>query len=160
MAILNWLKKGGAFISGGDKKKSEDGRDQWPNRAAFLLASVGGAIGQGNIIRYPSQVFNNVGKSTCYVVAIGTKILKVISCRAPMVYSVPHVHFHSRHSRPDPGGIFWPSVSRWHYRCLQPSQSPNKRRWTGFHFCQRCGCGVLCDHLGKLVVFIYFGKLC
>ncbi|KAK5167527.1 uncharacterized protein LTR77_007226 [Saxophila tyrrhenica] len=42
-------------------KKNEDGRDQWPSRTAFLLASVGGAIGQGNIIRFPSQVFNNIG---------------------------------------------------------------------------------------------------
>lgn len=64
MAIINWLKKAGRFFSGGEKKVSEDGRDQWPNRAAFLLASVGGAIGQGNIIRYPSQVFNNIGKPT------------------------------------------------------------------------------------------------
>jgi len=63
MAILNWLKKAGRLFSGGEKKVSEDGRDQWPNRAAFLLASVGGAIGQGNIIRYPSQVFNNIGES-------------------------------------------------------------------------------------------------
>lgn len=37
-------------------KQSDDGRDQWPSRTAFLLASVGGAVGQGNIIRYPSQV--------------------------------------------------------------------------------------------------------
>jgi len=37
-------------------QQSEDGRDQWPSRTAFLLAAVGGAIGQGNIIRYPSQV--------------------------------------------------------------------------------------------------------
>lgn len=39
-----------------ENKKSEDGRDQWPSRPAYLLAAVGGAIGQGNIIRYPSQV--------------------------------------------------------------------------------------------------------
>ena len=59
-------------------EQSEDGRDQWPSRTAFLLAAVGGmqalplltiprrkakadshvagAVGQGNIIRYPSQV--------------------------------------------------------------------------------------------------------
>ncbi|KAL9027713.1 MAG: hypothetical protein Q9196_003808 [Gyalolechia fulgens] len=48
-------------LTPGKGKKSEDGRDQWPSRAAFLLASMGGAIGQGNIIRYPSQVFNNIG---------------------------------------------------------------------------------------------------
>merc|ERR1711939_545345 len=43
------------------KKTSEDGRDQWPSRTAFILAAAGGAIGQGNIIRFPSQVFNNIG---------------------------------------------------------------------------------------------------
>jgi len=42
-------------------KSSDDGRDQWPSRTAFLLAAAGGAIGQGNIIRFPSQVFNNIG---------------------------------------------------------------------------------------------------
>lgn len=51
-------------LFGSNKKKSDDGRDQWPSRTAFLLASVGGAVGQGNIIRYPSQVFNNVGTSS------------------------------------------------------------------------------------------------
>ncbi|KAI7105533.1 SNF-domain-containing protein [Hortaea werneckii] len=61
MAITNWLKKAGSFFTSSKAKKSEDGRDQWPSRTAFLLASVGGAVGQGNIIRYPSQVFNNIG---------------------------------------------------------------------------------------------------
>lgn len=42
-------------------KKSDDGRDQWPSRTAFILASVGGAVGMGNIIRFPSAVFNNFG---------------------------------------------------------------------------------------------------
>ncbi|KAL3959174.1 hypothetical protein ACCO45_007336 [Purpureocillium lilacinum] len=41
--------------------KSADGRDQWPSRAAFLLASMGGCAGMGNLLRYPSQVFNNHG---------------------------------------------------------------------------------------------------
>ncbi|KAL8967337.1 MAG: hypothetical protein Q9183_002966 [Haloplaca sp. 2 TL-2023] len=49
------------LFSSDNNKKSEDGRDQWPSRTGFLLASMGGAIGQGNIIRFPSQVFNNVG---------------------------------------------------------------------------------------------------
>lgn len=49
-----------------ETKKSDDGRDQWPSRTAFLLASLGGAVGQGNIIRYPSQVFNNVGLQVRY----------------------------------------------------------------------------------------------
>jgi solute carrier family 6 (neurotransmitter transporter, GABA) member 1 len=41
--------------------KSDDGRDQWPSRAAFLLASMGGCAGMGNLLRYPSQVYNNYG---------------------------------------------------------------------------------------------------
>lgn len=41
--------------------KSADGRDQWPSRAAFLLAAMGGCAGMGNLLRYPSQVFNNNG---------------------------------------------------------------------------------------------------
>ncbi|KAJ2974806.1 hypothetical protein NUW58_g8539 [Xylaria curta] len=41
--------------------KSEDGRDQWPSRTAFLLAAMGGCAGQGNLIRYPSVVYNNYG---------------------------------------------------------------------------------------------------
>lgn len=42
-------------------QKSEDGRDQWGSRASFVLAAMGGAIGLGNLLRYPSQVFNNHG---------------------------------------------------------------------------------------------------
>ena len=42
-------------------KKTEDGRDQWGSRAGYVLASMGGAIGFGNLLRYPSQVFNNNG---------------------------------------------------------------------------------------------------
>lgn len=42
-------------------KKSEDGRDQWGTRAGFVLAAMGGAVGLGNLLRYPSQVFNNHG---------------------------------------------------------------------------------------------------
>ncbi|KAK0383257.1 hypothetical protein NLU13_9170 [Sarocladium strictum] len=42
-------------------QKAEDGRDQWPSRTAFLLASLSGVIGMGNFLRYPSTVFNNNG---------------------------------------------------------------------------------------------------
>ena len=42
-------------------KQSEDGRDQWPSRTSYVLASMGGAIGFGNLLRFPSQVFNNNG---------------------------------------------------------------------------------------------------
>ena len=68
----------------GKGNKSEDGRDQWPSRTAFLLASLGGAVGQGNIIRYPSQVFNNIGLQwfipyllAIFVLAIPGLILEV-----------------------------------------------------------------------------------
>ncbi|KAG5970958.1 hypothetical protein E4U58_000428 [Claviceps cyperi] len=42
-------------------QKSSDGRDQWCSRTAFLLAAMGGCAGMGNLLRYPSQVFNNHG---------------------------------------------------------------------------------------------------
>lgn len=41
--------------------KSDDGRDQWPSRASFLLAAMGGCAGMGNLIRYPSVFYNNAG---------------------------------------------------------------------------------------------------
>ncbi|KAH9436226.1 hypothetical protein MCOR02_005134 [Pyricularia oryzae] len=41
--------------------KADDGRDVWPSRAAFLLASMGGCAGMGNLLRYPSTVYNNYG---------------------------------------------------------------------------------------------------
>ncbi|KAM0718864.1 hypothetical protein Q7P37_005936 [Cladosporium fusiforme] len=41
--------------------KGPDGRDQWPSRTAFILASLSGVIGMGNFLRYPSTVFNNHG---------------------------------------------------------------------------------------------------
>ncbi|KAL8850120.1 MAG: hypothetical protein Q9221_004937 [Calogaya cf. arnoldii] len=44
-----------------DAKKEEDGRDKWPSRASFILAAMGGAIGLGNLLRYPSVVFANNG---------------------------------------------------------------------------------------------------
>lgn len=44
-----------------EPEKAEDGRDQWPSRAAFLLAAMGGCAGQGNLLRYPSVVYNNYG---------------------------------------------------------------------------------------------------
>ena len=60
--------------------KSEDGRDQWPSRTAFILASLGGAVGQGNIIRYPSQVFNNIGLQWFipYLIAIAILAIPIL----------------------------------------------------------------------------------
>lgn len=37
------------------EKKTEDGRDQWGSRTSYVLASMGGAVGFGNLLRYPSQ---------------------------------------------------------------------------------------------------------
>lgn len=52
--VKGWLYKD-------QSKKSQDGRDQWSSRSAYVLASMGGAVGFGNMLRYPSQVFNNNG---------------------------------------------------------------------------------------------------
>lgn len=58
--VLGIFRKIAGFIAP-EPKKSEDGRDQWPSRAAFLLAAMGGCAGMGNLLRYPSQTFNNHG---------------------------------------------------------------------------------------------------
>lgn len=75
--ILNALKPS-------PKTDDSDGRDQWPSRASFILASAGGAIGMGNIIRYPSQVFNNHGLQwfvpyllAIFLIAIPTLMLEI-----------------------------------------------------------------------------------
>ena len=57
---MNVLRKVGSWVAP-PPKQAEDGRDQWPSRAAYLLASCGGAVGMGNMLRYPSQVYNNNG---------------------------------------------------------------------------------------------------
>lgn len=64
--------------------KSADGRDQWPSRTAFLLAAMGGCAGQGNLIRYPSVVYNNYGLqwfipylSAIFLVAIPALVLEI-----------------------------------------------------------------------------------
>lgn len=57
---METLKKIGLWIAP-PPNKSDDGRDQWPSRASFLLAAMGGCAGMGNLIRYPSQVYNNNG---------------------------------------------------------------------------------------------------
>ncbi|KAI0539906.1 sodium-dependent noradrenaline transporter [Xylaria digitata] len=64
--------------------KSADGRDQWPSRTAFLLAAMGGCAGQGNLIRYPSVVYNNYGLqwfipylTAVFLVAIPALVLEI-----------------------------------------------------------------------------------
>ncbi|EOA88680.1 hypothetical protein ACJQWK_01735 [Exserohilum turcicum] len=50
-----------------------DGRAEWPSRTPYVLASMGGAMGFGNLLRFPSQVFNNNGIQWFipYLMAIG-----------------------------------------------------------------------------------------
>ncbi|ETN38323.1 uncharacterized protein HMPREF1541_06357 [Cyphellophora europaea CBS 101466] len=57
MGVVNILRK--IFVP--ETKKAQDGRDQWPSRLSFILAAMGGCVGLGNILRYPSQVYNNFG---------------------------------------------------------------------------------------------------
>ncbi|KAF9890226.1 hypothetical protein FE257_006138 [Aspergillus nanangensis] len=83
MVLAQYLKKVGNWIAP-PPKKSDDGRDQWPSRAAFLLAAMGGCAGQGNLIRYPSVVYNNYGLQwfipyliAIFIVAIPALILEI-----------------------------------------------------------------------------------
>lgn len=48
---MQYLRKVGGWLAP-PPTKSADGRDQWPSRAAFLLAAMGGCAGQGNLLRY------------------------------------------------------------------------------------------------------------
>lgn len=84
--------------------KSEDGRDQWPSRASFLLAAMGGCAGMGNLIRYPSQVYNNHGLQwfipylmCVFMIAIPTLVLEIAIGQAYHGGSV--VAFNSVHRR-------------------------------------------------------------
>ncbi|KAI3402060.1 hypothetical protein diail_4034 [Diaporthe ilicicola] len=77
------LKKLGGWLAP-PPPQSEDGRDQWPSRAAFLLAAMGGCAGQGNLLRYPSVVYNNYGLQwfipyfvAVFLIAIPALILEV-----------------------------------------------------------------------------------
>ncbi|KAF2660352.1 SNF-domain-containing protein [Lophiostoma macrostomum CBS 122681] len=67
-----------------EQGKSDDGRDQWPSRTAFLLAAMGGCAGQGNLLRYPSVLYNNYGLQwfipylmAVFLIAIPALILEV-----------------------------------------------------------------------------------
>jgi solute carrier family 6 GABA transporter-like protein 1 len=42
-------------------RTAPDGRQEWPSRTPYVLASMGGAMGFGNLLRFPSQVFNHNG---------------------------------------------------------------------------------------------------
>ncbi|CAO2656874.1 Nn.00g056770.m01.CDS01 [Neocucurbitaria sp. VM-36] len=78
-----FFRKAGAWLAP-PPQKSDDGRDQWPSRAAFLLAAMGGCAGQGNLLRYPSVVYNNYGLQwfipyllAVFLIAIPALILEV-----------------------------------------------------------------------------------
>ncbi|KAM0438643.1 hypothetical protein ACHAPT_001396 [Fusarium lateritium] len=44
-----------------DSAKDDDGRDNFNSRSEFVLCAMGGAVGLGNLLRFPSVVFNNYG---------------------------------------------------------------------------------------------------
>ncbi|KAH7076472.1 hypothetical protein BKA63DRAFT_283333 [Paraphoma chrysanthemicola] len=80
---MDFLRKVGAWIAP-PPPKADDGRDQWPSRAAFLLAAMGGCAGQGNLLRYPSVLYNNYGLQwfvpyllAVFLIAIPALILEV-----------------------------------------------------------------------------------
>jgi len=44
-----------------DAGKDDDGRDNFNSRGQYVLCAIGGAVGLGNLLRFPSVVFNNHG---------------------------------------------------------------------------------------------------
>ncbi|KAF2789578.1 SNF-domain-containing protein [Melanomma pulvis-pyrius CBS 109.77] len=83
MVVVQYFKKAGQWFVP-PTKKSSDGRDQWPSRTAFLLAAMGGCAGQGNLLRYPSVVYNNYGLQwfvpyllAVFLIAIPALILEI-----------------------------------------------------------------------------------
>ncbi|KAL2073520.1 hypothetical protein VTL71DRAFT_10846 [Oculimacula yallundae] len=80
---MNGIKKVGSWLAP-PPKTSADGRDQWPSRASFVLASMGGCAGMGNLLRFPSQVYNNNGLQwfipylmAIFIIAIPVLVLEI-----------------------------------------------------------------------------------
>lgn len=80
---MDFARKIGSYLAP-PPAQSADGRDQWPSRAAFLLAAMGGCAGQGNLLRYPSVLYNNHGLQwfipyllAVFLIAIPALILEV-----------------------------------------------------------------------------------
>ncbi|KAG4435367.1 hypothetical protein IFR05_009153 [Cadophora sp. M221] len=80
---MNTIKKLGKWLAP-PPKTSEDGRDQWPSRTSFVLASMGGCAGMGNLLRFPSQVYNNNGLQwfipylmAIFIIAIPVLVLEI-----------------------------------------------------------------------------------
>lgn len=44
-----------------DARTDEDGRDNFNSRGQYVLCAMGGAVGLGNLLRFPSVIFNNYG---------------------------------------------------------------------------------------------------
>jgi solute carrier family 6 GABA transporter-like protein 1 len=44
-----------------DAGKDEDGRDNFNSRGQYVLCAMGGAVGLGNLLRFPSVIYNNYG---------------------------------------------------------------------------------------------------
>ncbi|KAK8111721.1 SNF-domain-containing protein [Apiospora kogelbergensis] len=104
MGLLQSVKKSGNWLLPPPSKSSDDGRDQWPSRAAFLLAAMGGCAGQGNLLRYPSVVYNNYGLQwfipyllAVFVIAIPALILEISIGQAYRGGTV--IAFHNVHRR-------------------------------------------------------------
>ncbi|UZP39765.1 hypothetical protein NXS19_007581 [Fusarium pseudograminearum] len=83
MGVPPFLQKVGKWLSP-PPSKAQDGRESWNSRASFLLAAMGGCAGMGNLIRYPSQVYNNNGLQwfipylmCVFLIAIPALILEV-----------------------------------------------------------------------------------
>ncbi|KAH9873754.1 hypothetical protein IAQ61_004381 [Plenodomus lingam] len=83
MGVKTFIVKIGNYVAP-PPAKSDDGRDQWPSRTAFLLAAMGGCAGQGNLLRYPSVLYNNHGLQwfipyllAVFLIAIPSLILEV-----------------------------------------------------------------------------------
>ncbi|TEA18809.1 Sodium- and chloride-dependent GABA transporter 1 [Colletotrichum sidae] len=64
--------------------KADDGRDVWGSRLSFIFAAMGGAVGLGNLLRFPSIVYNNHGLQffipyliSLFCLAIPTLLLEI-----------------------------------------------------------------------------------
>jgi solute carrier family 6 GABA transporter-like protein 1 len=86
--------------------KGEDGRDMFTSRMTFILCAMGGAVGLGNLLRFPSVVYNNYGAQFFipYLIAlvfIGLPVLLLeisigTSYRSGCVVAWSHIHQRTR----------------------------------------------------------------
>jgi solute carrier family 6 GABA transporter-like protein 1 len=67
-------------------KKGTDGRDVFGSRAQFVLCAMGGAVGLGNLLRFPSIVYNNYGLQffVPYFIALFFVALPVLLLEIPI----------------------------------------------------------------------------